>query len=598
MLLTIYALSKSFGSQLLFENITFSITSGDRIGLVGPNGAGKSTLLKIMVGCESPDGGEIVKKQGLKIGYASQMPEFSPRSLEEVLLEETLEEDQIEALTKARILLSKAGFTDFTQNATHLSGGLKKRLDILRALMKSPDLLFLDEPTNHLDLEGIQWLEKFLLKEKITFLAVSHDRYFIENVANKVIELNKCYPKGIFISEGSYSTFITRKTSFLEEQAELERGLKLTVKEEIEWLRKSPKARTTKSQARVQKAHKLIDELSFVKERNRQLKVSEIGFSASMRETRKLLIAHNLTKSLDEKLLFKGINLILSPGSRLGIVGRNGTGKTTLLKTLGGWINPDMGTLKYAENLKLVYFDQHREHLPSHISLKEALSGSADHVNYRGNTIHVHGWAKKFLFPIDKLSMPIGALSGGEKARILIARLMLKEADILFLDEPTNDLDVPTLEIIEESLQEFPGACVIISHDRCLMDRVCTQILGLGEGLEQQLFADYKQWENALVKPVTSSEETHFFEEPKKNTIKKSEKPKRLSYKEQRELEEIEKNILAKEEEITSLLKQVENISMQSDSQKSFNSYNLLAEAQKQLEALYERFQFLLNIKN
>ena len=457
---------------------------------------------------ERPNSGNISRRQGLRIGYASQVPEFPSKCLEDVLVQQPgLYGDEVELLTRARILLGKAQFGDFMQDANLLSGGWKKRLDIVRALMIEPDLLLLDEPTNHLDLEGIVWLEKFLMREKITYMVVSHDRYFLENISNKIIELNRCYPQGLFSSEGNMTVYTERKEAFLAGQLQRERGLASVVRDEIDWLRRSPKARTKKSVARIQKANELIEDLSDIKRRNKTVKV-EIGFSASDRETRRLLIAKNLAKSLGGRQLFEGIDITLSPGSRLGIVGTNGTGKTTLLKMLAKQVVPDMGTLKYADDLRLVYFDQHREHIPPNTTLRQALAPNNDMVNYRGQLIHVNGWAKKFLFSPDRLSLQVSCLSGGERARILIAKLMLEPADILFLDEPTNDLDIPTLEVIEESLTEFAGAVVLISHDRCLMDRVCTQILGLGKENEQQFFADYSQWEQACAKRAQVKKET------------------------------------------------------------------------------------------
>jgi ATP-binding cassette subfamily F protein uup len=585
-LIGIHSLSKSYGTQILFENISFTLSQGERVGLIGPNGAGKSSLLKILMDLEQPDKGHISKRQGLRIGYASQFPEFPSQSLEEVLIHQ-MKGDEIELLTRARILLGKAQFNDSSQNAALLSGGWKKRLDIIRALMQEPDILLLDEPTNHLDLEGILWLEKLLAKEKTAYVVISHDRYFLENISNKIIELNKCYPQGLFISDGNMSSFMEHREAFLEAQAQQERGLKSQVRDEIEWLKKSPKARTTKSQSRVDRAHQLIEDLSEIKKRNKSHKV-DIEFSASERETRKLLVAKNLGKSLGEKTLFKGVDLTLSPGSRVGIVGKNGSGKTTLLKVLAQSIPQDMGTVKYADDLKLVYFDQHRERIPMDVSLRRALSPMSDIVNYRGQNIHVNGWAKKFLFSPDRLELPVKCLSGGERARILIAKLMLEPADILFLDEPTNDLDIQTLEVIEETLKEFAGAVVLISHDRCLMERVCTQILGLGEGNESQFFADYSQWEASLKASTQIKKETKSIEAPLPQN-----RPKKLSYKEQRELEGMEVSIMKAEEEIANLRLQLEDPSIHSNSQKSLEHYQLLANAQQKLEALFERWEIL-----
>lgn len=594
-LIGIHSLSKSYGTQRLFKEISLTIAEGERIGLLGPNGSGKSTLLKILMELESPDSGFITRRQNIAVGYAGQDPEFPPQTLEEILINQpNLRGCPFDLETRARVLLSKAQFNDNSQLGSQLSGGWKKRLDIVKALMLQPDLLLLDEPTNHLDIEGIVWLEKLLAREKIAFLVVSHDRYFLENVTTKIIELNRCYPQGLFVSEGSMSSFMEHKQQFLDGQLQQQQGLAGVVRNEISWLKKSPQARTTKSRSRIAKAYELMDELAALKSRNKQSRV-DLNFSASERETRKLLTVKNLSKSLGGKLLFDGIDLTLSPGSRIAIVGGNGTGKTTLLKILAGTIPQDKGTIKYADDLQLVYFDQHREQIPNHYSLRQALSPTGEYVNYRGQEIHVNGWAKKFLFTPERLSLPVSSLSGGERARILIAKLMLQPADILFLDEPTNDLDIETLEIIEESLQNFAGAVVLISHDRCLMDRVCTQFLGLGAQPKPLIFADYNQWEehvaNLLVPP--KKENIAPTSPAAKADPALANKPKKLSYKEQKELEGMEQTILATEEEIDALQAKLEDPAISSDSKKALECYNLLAQAQHKLEELFARWEFL-----
>lgn len=583
-LVGIHDLSKAFGTQTLFQGISFGIQQGDQIGLIGPNGSGKSTLLEIIAGVENPDSGHLSRRQGLRLGFATQAPEFAAEPLETILVK-GLRGDPLDLQTRARILLGKVGFEDAQQNASTLSGGWKKRLDIARALMQEPDLMLFDEPTNHLDLEGIVWLENFLKRERLTYIVISHDRYFLENVTNKIIELNKCFPQGIFVSEGPLSTHMELKENFLEGQGQQERALANIVRDEIDWLRRSPKARTTKSTARIQRANELIEQLAEVRKRNKKDKVA-LDFSASERETRKLLVGKNLTKSLGDKLLFKGIDLTLSPGSCVGIVGANGTGKTTLLRLLAGQIAPDMGTLKVADNLKLVYFDQHREQIPPNVTLRRALSPLSDTVNYRGQSIHVNGWAKKFLFTPDRMELPIGCLSGGERARILIARLMLQPADILFLDEPTNDLDIPTLEVIEESIQEFTGAVVLISHDRCMMDRICTQFLGLGAGLEGEIFADFAQWEAASQKKSSRLELAKPSSPPPKPSTQK-----KLTYKEQRELEGMEATIQKGEAEIQRLQILIESSS--NDPQKALELYQALHAAQSHLDRLFARWEEL-----
>ena len=582
-LLGIHSISKSFGSRELFCDLNFTVQQGARMGLIGPNGAGKTTLLNILVGTEEPDKGSISRRNGLRVGYASQAPVFPSLSLEDVLIQACPHTDAEEARVRARILLGKMQCYDGSQSAALLSGGWKKRLDIARALMGEPDLLFLDEPTNHLDLEGIVWLETLLLREKTSYVLVSHDRYFLENTCTSIVELNPCFPGGLFVCDGPMSVYMDRKTEFLEAQAQRERGLASSVRGEVEWLRRSPKARTTKSRSRIQKAYELIEELSKTSQRNTVVNVS-LEFSASERETRKLLATKNLSKSIGGKPLFHGIDLTLSPGSRLGVVGKNGTGKTTFLKVLAGMVPPDTGTVKYADDLKLVYFDQHREHLPTCCTLREALSPNGDHVNFRGQMIHVNGWAKRFLFSPDRLGLPIQYLSGGERARILIARLMLEPADILFLDEPTNDLDIPTLEVIEENLLQFAGAVVLISHDRCLMDRLCTQILGLGEQAEPALFASYEQW-------LQSCEKNLVKEKPSKVVPQPAQKQKKLVYKEQRELDGMEESIAAVEVAIAEQELRLEKCAQSTEEQ--LQAYRLLAEAQQRRDALFARWQEL-----
>jgi ATP-binding cassette subfamily F protein uup len=589
MLVTVQGLTKSYGTELLFEDVTFGIHESSRIGLIGPNGAGKSTTLKIIYGSEWQDAGSIVRRQNLALGYCSQSPEFPSMPIFDLLMQEACEMCEYERAVRASILLSKAEFTDTSKMASQLSGGWKKRLDIVRAMMNDPDLLLLDEPTNHLDLEGILWLERFLQKESLSFVMVSHDRYFLNAVCTSIIELNRCYEQGVFSAQGSLDDFFLQKERFLEAERQRERGLAHNAKEELDWLKRSPKARTTKSRSRIRDAHELFDELSKLKMRNSEKKIS-LSFAATERETRKLLVGKNLTKSAGEKFLFKGIDITLSPGTRLGLVGKNGTGKTTFLRLLAGEIAPDMGTIKRADGVKICYFDQHRQTIPQKVTLQEALSPNGDYVEFQGQPIHVRGWAKKFLFAPERLTLPVECLSGGERARILIAKLLLQPADILLLDEPTNDLDIQTLEVIEESLCEFPGAVVLISHDRCLMDRICTSILGFGIGFgiesEMSYFADYAQWQKVYDHSQKRSKEE------KEEKVQRAPPPsvktgKKLSYKEQKELAGMEGAIEAQEAEVKRLQAVVE----QGNGDREL--YAHLGAAQAKLESLFERWQFL-----
>jgi ATP-binding cassette subfamily F protein uup len=586
LLITCQEVSKSFGPRILFRDLCLSLFSGDRVGLIGPNGTGKSTFLKILMGEERSDSGTISTKRGLKIGYVPQTCEFPDKKLEDILLE-ALEEREIPLYEKELLVqtwLSKLGFKKEEPSAALLSGGWKKRLALARELINSPDLLLLDEPTNHLDLEGILWLEKFLAREAPTYLLVSHDRYFLQNATNRIIEIDSAYPKGIFAIDGSYAFFLEKKEEFLEGELERQRSLASKARRESEWLAQSPKARTSKSKSRVEEAHALLKELSAIKLRNKQ-KRAEIDFAASERETRKLLVAKNLSKKMGERLLFQHLDFTLSPGTRIGLMGPNGSGKTTLLRLLAGETQPDQGTLKKAEGLQIVYFDQHRRQLPDTITLRQALSPRGDYVHFRGQEIHVNGWCKRFLFSPDLLDMPLAKLSGGERARISIAHLMLQPADLLLLDEPTNDLDIPTLETLEESLLDFPGAVVLITHDRCMLDRICNLFLALGHSQTNTLFVDYAQWE-ASVKSATPKSK-----EKKIGATPSIAKQKKLSYAEKQEYEQIEGKILKLEKEVQRLNEQLgEAAGLPKRLQELCTAISL---AETQIEQLYLRWQEL-----
>ncbi|MFN0064758.1 MAG: ABC-F family ATP-binding cassette domain-containing protein [Chlamydiales bacterium] len=506
-----------------------SMHSHEQLGLIGCNGSGKSTLLKILAGLEEADSGEFTPRKGLKVGYLPQSCDFSDQSLLEILGGDRLAESW----------LSKMGFTDKNQSAATLSGGWKKRLALAKVMIGEPDVILLDEPTNHLDLEGVVWLENFLKRGAPAYLVVSHDRYFLQNTVGRVIEMDPVYPDGIFTTEGSYAHFLEKKEEFLQGQLKQERSLAGKARRELDWVRAGVKARTTKSRSRLEEAEELFAKHADVKRRNTKTR-AKIDFVASERESRKLLVAKNIAKKLGERQLFEKLDFTLSPGTRMGLMGQNGSGKTTLLRLIADELEPDQGTMKRADNLKTIYFDQHRSQLPLDITLREALSPQGDYIIFRGHPIHVNGWCKRFLFSPDLLDMQIGRLSGGERARISIAHLMLQPADLLLLDEPTNDLDIPTLETLEESLLEFPGAVVLITHDRCMLDRICNTLLSI----EQCLFyADFAQWQQSQVIEIKRESK------PKSRQQKKAV----LSYMEKKEYEEIEGKIGKLEEKMQQL---------------------------------------------
>jgi ATP-binding cassette subfamily F protein uup len=480
------------------------------------------------------------------------------------------------------MILGRAGFDTPATPAAALSGGWRKRLSIAAALVTSPDVLLLDEPTNHLDLEGILWLED-AIRTANACLVVTHDRYFLENVATRMVELNPVYPQSTFQVRGNYSEFLERREEFLEAQAKQQESLATKVRREVEWLRRGPKARTGKSRARVDAAGRLIEELSAATARSRTA-TAKIDFTASDRKTKRLIEADGIGKTLGGRRLFQNLNLVLSPGVRIGLVGANGSGKTTLLKILEGEVEPDEGAIQRADRLQIVSFAQDRgAHLDLEVSLRRMLCPEGDSVIYRGRPIHVAGWAKRFLFLEEQLDMPMSRFSGGERARAMIAGLMLAAADVLLLDEPTNDLDIPTLEVLEESLLEFSGAVVLVSHDRYLLDRVSTVVIGL-DGGDGAIFADYSQWEASRSEPP-----------PERPVAKESrlpvpeEGPKRkLAYLDQREWDGMEAKILEAERELAA--RHLELQEAASDAGRLTEAYEKLQQAQRNVEDLYARW--------
>ncbi len=494
-LINVSGISKTFGIAPLFENISLNIGEGDRLGLIGPNGAGKSTLLEILTGRREPDTGNVALRKATRLAYVTQDSQFPDGLTVRQVVHAAMAEAKVpeeEKLAREAETLGRAGFEDLDQPASSLSGGWRKRLAIAEALVQSPDIVMLDEPTNHLDLAGIAWLEDLLNNAPFACVVVSHDRYFLENVATAMVELNPAFPNGTFYVSGNYSAFLEKKGEFLHAQAKHQDALENRVKTEMEWLRRGPKARATKSKARIDKAQEMIGELKDLKIRTR-VELTDIDFSATDRKTKRLVHLEGVSHGFGDSMLFDGTSFTITAGMRVGLVGANGSGKTTLLRLLKGEMAPSKGEIVRADNLRIVSFDQIRE-IDQNLTLRRALAPDSDSVIYRDRVTHVASWAAKFLFTSEQLNQPVRRLSGGERARVLIAKLMLEPADLLLLDEPTNDLDIPTLEILEESLLEFQGAMVLVTHDRYLLDRVATVVLGLDGKGGAERFADYSQW--------------------------------------------------------------------------------------------------------
>lgn len=526
-------LSKSFSSRPLFEGINLNILESEKIGMLGPNGAGKSTLLKIFAGIEDQDKGEIIRKRNLKIAYLEQNEIFPQDAFIENILNHALENEHIDISEKQKRIgeiISVIGFENPHQKANTLSGGWRKRLSIAAQIIKKPDLMLLDEPTNHLDLEGINWLEDFLNNLKCSFILISHDRALLENVTSRIIEINRIYPQGFFSIDGNYSRYLEKREEHLESIMRYEESLRNKVRREVEWLRQGVKARTTKAKGRIQSAHKLIDELGLYQERSKNQGNADIDFLSSGRKTKKLLEVKNISKTINNNTLFENVSFVLTPRSCLGILGANGSGKSTLLNILDKSIKSDSGEIFWADQLKIVKFEQNRDALNKELSLKRALSPDTDHIIFNGNEMHVASWAKKFLFKSDQLEMPVRSLSGGEQARLLIAKLMLEPADILLLDEPTNDLDIETLQVLEESLEEFAGAVVLVTHDRFMLDKLSSKILAIKQNFDPVFFSSYQQYEEH----ATSIQSID---------VNSKKSPSETSYKETKELSKLEKQI-------------------------------------------------------
>jgi ATP-binding cassette subfamily F protein uup len=564
-------LSKTYGIAPLFQNISFVVNEGDRIGLIGPNGSGKSTLLQILEGGIRPDAGEVAIRKRTRLVYVAQHSEFTADQTVRSIVKDGLE-----------VELGRAGFTDLDVTSGSLSGGWRKRLAIVQGLVQAPDVLLLDEPTNHLDLAGIKWLETVLETAAFACVVVSHDRYLLENVATEIVELNRVYDDGMLRVKGSYSDFLQAKEDFLLAQGKRQEALANRVHTEIEWLRRGPKARTTKSKARIDNAQEMITELADLKARTR-VNTADIDFSATDRRTKQLMELDNVACAIGGRTLFEHVDLLVKPGMRVGLVGPNGSGKTTLLRLLRGEMQPTQGEIRRADQLRIVYFDQNRE-LDPNVTLKRALAPDSDSVVYQDRVIHVASWAARFLFTNEALNQPVGRLSGGERARVLIAQLMLQPADVLLLDEPTNDLDIPTLEILEESLVEFRGALVLVTHDRYMMDRVSTMVLGLdGRGAAER-FADYSQWE-AWQRPPQTRPAREKADAPRAPSGKK-----KLSYIEAREFATIEERIAEAERILQMKRAALEDPAIASDGPRLLAASAEVAEAEKAVDALYARW--------
>ncbi len=614
MLLTARDISKTHGVKPLFHDLSLAIEEGDRIGLIGPNGSGKSTLLQLLAGEDQPDGGTITASKGLRAVYVAQHDLF-PDSVtaREVLIDAAFKavgevgitHDHFEAEVLADVLLPRLGFdaTTANTNATALSGGWRKRLAIARALSAvggEPDLLLLDEPTNHLDLEGIDWLEQFVTQppvagSRFAVMFVTHDRTFLENTATRIVEISPAYPQSTLAVVGNYTEFLRRKAEFLEAQTKAEQAVASEVRKDLAWLSRGPQGRQTKAKGRISKTEARRDALDALKTRNAVATGAgaRVDFDGTGRRTRKLLTAKGVSKSLGGRLLFADVDLSLGAGSRLGLLGANGSGKTTLIRVLTGELAPDTGTIEHCDPPpRVVVFSQHRADFAPNTLLRDALCPVSDQVRFRGHAMHITAWSRRFLFLDEQLEQPVSSLSGGELARIHIARIMLEPADVLVLDEPTNDLDIPTLEILEEALEDFPGALVLVTHDRAMLEHLATDLLALDGRGGARMHASLSQ---ALAHEQLAQEPPA--RESKKAATPASSPPttsrKKLGYMEQREYDAMEQRIEAGEHRVTLAEAKLAEPGVLADHTAMANACEDLSSAQATVATLYARWEEL-----
>lgn len=550
-------LKKGFAARPLFDGLNFAVESSSRIGLIGPNGAGKSTLLKIIASTETPDEGELTFQRGLRIGMLEQVPIFAKdATVESAILEGVVDKHDWEHLSNvheymSRLSLNEANGISGNTPIDKLSGGWKKRVALARLFVGDHDLVLLDEPTNHLDVESILWLEDFLSNASFASITVTHDRLFLQRVSDRILELDRRNPGGLLSINGTYADYLERKILLMDGQERQEVVLKNTLRRETEWLRQGVRARTTKQKARIKQAGELKKEVNELEYRN-TTSTAKLDFRSAERNPKKLIKAKGIAKSYDDRVIFKDVDLLITPGQRLGLLGANGCGKTTLIRTLLGEEKPDTGTLETAEQLKVIYFKQNRETLNMEETVTGTICPAGEYVTYRGNNIHVRSYLDRFHFSQLHMGMKVRLLSGGEQSRLLIAKLMLKEGNVLVLDEPTNDLDIRTLEVLEQCLMEFSGAVILVTHDRYFLDQVANQLLAFGEPDGPNAgkvipYATLEQWERAYVKELASKRVNAPNKKSKVTPLQRRTSSKnvkrKFTFKEKFEFEHIEENI-------------------------------------------------------
>lgn len=576
-------IKKSYTERPLLENISLSINEGDKIGLIGINGTGKSTLLKILAGKEETEGGTIIKTKGVRIGYLPQNPVFNQdfSVLEQVLLDVSSNERESKEY-ECKTILTKLGITDFDEPVSHLSGGQKKRVALAGVLVSPVEILILDEPTNHLDNEMADWLEAFLTKYAGAVLLVTHDRYFLDRVTNKIAELTD---GSIYTYDGNYSRYLELKLAREEMALASERKRAALFRTELEWIRRGVRARGTKSKSRIERFEEL--KKSRLNSSSEKLELQAL----SSRLGKKIIELHNVSKSYDEKQLILNFDYTVLKKDRIGIIGPNGYGKSTLLKMIMGTVSPDEGTIEIGDTVKIGYFSQENEEMDLSLRVIEYIQSIAYQITTAEGTLSASQMLERFLFPSYTHSTTLGRLSGGERKRLALLSVLMKAPNVLLFDEPTNDLDIQTLSVLEDYLDGFPGAVIVISHDRYFLDRVVQRIFSLeGNGNIGHYpggYTDYLEIHQLEEKERVEALKTNNLQKAQKASDQKDQSVRqngvqtklKFSYNEQREFDTIDDDIAALELQLSEL-----ELQMSTEA----SDYNLLQELMLRKQALEE----------
>ncbi|MBS4190937.1 ABC-F family ATP-binding cassette domain-containing protein [Bacillus sp. FJAT-49705] len=618
-MISIENVTKTYGEKELFNALSFTISEKDRVGLIGVNGTGKSSLLKIVAGVDLPDSGDIVTPKDYTISYSEQEPELDPamtvlaqvfagdapilvllREYEKVLLElnndsnNTVLQEKIfelqkkmdamnawEANTNAKSILTKLGIEDFEKKIGELSGGQKKRVSLAQSLIQSPDLLILDEPTNHLDYDSVKWLEEYLARYQGALFLVTHDRYFLDRVTNRIFELDG---GKLYSYKGNYAAFLEAKAIREENEAATVEKQKNLFRRELEWIRRGAKARTTKQKARIQRFENLDNQLASVKT-SEKLDMSLNG----SRLGKQVFEMKSASKKYGNQVILNSFDLLVKPGDGIGIIGKNGTGKSTLLNILAGKIPLDSGEIIIGQTVKIAYYTQESEDMDENKRMIEYLKETAQVVETSdGKTISAAQMLERFLFPPYTHGTPIRKLSGGEKRRLYLLKILMSEPNVLLLDEPTNNLDTQTLTVLEDYLEDFPGVVITVSHDRYFLDKVADQLLVLnGYGQINSFFGNYSEYLEKESEKVSVHAKSEAQVPKEREKIKK----KKLSYNEQREWDGIEDQIAAVESRLEEISDEIANTG--SDFEKAQKLMEEEAQLNEQLEHLIERWTYL-----